>query len=262
MILGTCQRNRPIENIIKIHRAWSGQTIPFSILAFMDFNDKKNNLSLDRLFHLKLNPYEGANNSSFMINKGIRIYTETTHEFIQLIGDDCFPAHSDYFKVCLDLMDDYDIIMPKLIRCDPGFIAPDFDSINDKSYKEFISSAKPEWQIYYNEGAIFTKFEVFKTLRGYDETYVGWGYEDKDFIKRAEKIGYRVKKLDPPYHLVHSYHPRVMMHSEEAEINRRIYNLTLQNKLPLLRMDENWGLRNKPKINIELRNLLAKRGKI
>jgi hypothetical protein len=261
MILGTCQRNRPVDNIIKIHKAWSFQTMPYSIFAYIDFNPQSSSLSLDRLFHLQLE-YEGINNSSYMINRGIRSLTATEEQYIQLIGDDCYPAHPDYFKVCLDLIKDYDIIMPKLIRSDPGFIVPEFNTIYDKDYINFIKSAKPEWQIYYNEGAIFAKLKVFETLRGYDETYIGWGYEDKDLIARAEQYGYKIKRLDPPYHLVHSYHPRLMMYSKEADINRRIYNLTLQKKLPLIRMDEDWGLNKSPNVNYKLRKELENRIKI
>jgi hypothetical protein len=44
-------------------------------------------------------------------------------------------------------------------------------------------------------GALVIKRELFLEIRGYDERYMGWGFEDKEFSDRISKI-YDIKTLD------------------------------------------------------------------
>lgn len=252
--IGVGQRNKDVSLITKIYNAWKNQK--FDGFYFFDWSKTANPFSFPKFEYLN-RYYDGEFNASFQLNVGIRYLKDKNYQYIQIIGDDTYPANPNYLDVCMSLMDDYDIVMPKLIRGNK--VIPEFNDINDKSYQDFINAANPEWQKYYNEGAIFLNLKVIEYLEGYDENYVGWGYEDKDFIERAIQAGFRIKKLDPPYHLVHSYHERLGMYSKNAMINNQLYTMTKRKKIPIKRMSKNWGLANSPKVDYNLRNELEKR---
>ncbi|MCS6798828.1 MAG: glycosyltransferase [Myxococcota bacterium] len=47
----------------------------------------------------------------------------------------------------------------------------------------------------------------FERVRGYDERYVHWGYEDRDMVARAERAGLRIVWIHERTSMLHQWHP-------------------------------------------------------
>ncbi len=59
------------------------------------------------------------------------------------------------------------------------------------------------------------RLSVFKELGGYNEEFVGWGYEDDEIVNRFEKFGHpRVYLKD--YIAYHFVHPRVLQNAAQV----------------------------------------------
>jgi len=52
------------------------------------------------------------------------------------------------------------------------------------------------------------KTSTFKKLGGYNEEFIGWGYEDNEIITRFKKLGYSIGTLEH-YNAYHLDHPRI-----------------------------------------------------
>jgi glycosyltransferase involved in cell wall biosynthesis len=49
----------------------------------------------------------------------------------------------------------------------------------------------------------------FERVRGYDERYVYWGFEDKDMVARAERAGLSLEWIHDDTSMLHQWHPRM-----------------------------------------------------
>jgi len=118
----------------------------------------------------------------------------------------------------------------KLIKTD-NFIVSDADiifidkqynlSLNKKSFflaKPFILvDFKTKWLIdhSYGVGKIFiTNKKTFEIIKGFDENYVGYGYEDVDFA-----ASYYILKKEP-----YSFIDSLVLHLDHSDINSSITN--------------------------------------
>jgi hypothetical protein len=53
---------------------------------------------------------------------------------------------------------------------------------------------------------------LFEQLRGYDEAYLHWGYEDADLLARAQAVGADVHSIATSTTMLHQWHPRAKDH--------------------------------------------------
>lgn len=66
-----------------------------------------------------------------------------------------------------------------------------------------------DWQVVRgSQGRVAIRREQFLGLRGYNENFQGYGYEDLDFINRCRALGFTVQHLD-------AAHLQVIQHSDE-----------------------------------------------
>lgn len=83
--------------------------------------------------------------------------------------------------------------------------------------------------------------EFFFEVRGYDEQFRFWGYEDLDMTSRATCYGLDVEWISERTYMLHQWHPSVKLDRNfQRKINRWRYELTKQ------RVQKNrggWGLR-------------------
>lgn len=66
------------------------------------------------------------------------------------------------------------------------------------------------------------KKSFFERVRGYDESYVFWGFEDNDMVSRAERAGLSVVYIHERTSMLHQWHP------------------TTKNDRPLLKLKNKW----------------------
>lgn len=51
-------------------------------------------------------------------------------------------------------------------------------------------------------------FDLFEQLRGHDESFDSWGYEDNNYVFRAKSLGFGASMLDlDPSGILHQWHP-------------------------------------------------------
>src|SRR5262249_33589731 len=70
-----------------------------------------------------------------------------------------------------------------------------------------------------NGGVIWVETGLYREIGGYDERVRGWGYEDREFFQRIERIN-RIERL--PETLLHLDHARPAEHGAGVEANRRL----------------------------------------
>lgn len=80
-----------------------------------------------------------------------------------------------------------------------------------------------------NEGIFITYSCLFKFVRGYDEFYEEWGYEDSDVQKRFQFLGLEIISIKDSTFYLHQWHPKFQSLDpdrtrETHERNRRYFN--------------------------------------
>jgi hypothetical protein len=103
-------------------------------------------------------------------------------------------------------------------------------------------SARLGWELHPSIAATYTAF--LRLVRGYDEYYAVWGYEDLDLMRRLECLGLRRRKLDTQSFYLHQWHPKFedVQGGELAEQIRR-NRAHLDENRSILRNGPGWGLR-------------------
>lgn len=63
--------------------------------------------------------------------------------------------------------------------------------------------------------------DVFEAIGGFDERYVGWGWEDNDFGRRIVKAGFELRRGTGK--VIHQYHPRAQV----SDANRQLWEQSI-----------------------------------
>jgi hypothetical protein len=69
--------------------------------------------------------------------------------------------------------------------------------------------------------------KAFENLQGYSSEFRGWGFEDRDFLSRAEIAGISVKAIGTAPHFSHSEEARTENYEEKIRLLSRERNLRL-----------------------------------
>ena len=70
---------------------------------------------------------------------------------------------------------------------------------------------------------------VFRELGGYNEEFVGWGYEDEEVVARFDKLGHPRKILEN-YNAFHLDHPRKM--GDSVQVFKNYYRYLVVKNMP------------------------------
>jgi len=91
--------------------------------------------------------------------------------------------------------------------------------------------------------AIYTmKTDLVKSLNGYDENYIGYGFEDIDFNLRAAKNGIETE-IHTKSDIYHLHHPKGGWGDPEQELqNRQLFTTRKAEGFPNPPRPENWDL--------------------
>jgi glycosyltransferase involved in cell wall biosynthesis len=81
---------------------------------------------------------------------------------------------------------------------------------------------------------------LYQVIRGYDEHYESWGWEDDDLMQRFTYLGLRRKVLDAGSFYMHQWHAN-SERSTDAEQTRRNESYFKSNH-SILRNDDGWGV--------------------
>lgn len=170
-------------------------------------------------------------------------------------------AKTDY--VCLTDVDQifqpnfFGIVLAELrnsskvfVRCKTYFSTylPPFpaDTINWLKYRKFLANVRRK-QIKdpHGEGCchgVSKKWLI--SVRGHDEKYIGWGYEDKDLVLRASAAGYNMVWVDNKTSMVHLPHKRDKNYFRFAHISKN--KARFEKKREHIRVKANntvWGMK-------------------
>jgi predicted glycosyltransferase involved in capsule biosynthesis len=91
-------------------------------------------------------------------------------------------------------------------------------------------------------GCQCTSMKNWNRLRGFNEDFVGWGSEDVELLKRATKMGLKVKWMGeslPKINLFHQHHakPDIKGDLECQEVNKKLFRNSKQKSVNL----NGWG---------------------
>jgi len=86
-------------------------------------------------------------------------------------------------------------------------------------------------------GIIMAPKKYFFDIRGYDEFYKGWGYEDDDIIKRFLMLGLKTQNIRNKTSYLHQWHKTSKENKQRALINKRHF----ENAKGFLRNPVCWG---------------------
>ena len=121
-----------------------------------------------------------------------------------------------------------------------GLLDPlDMDSLREKSKLMYRQDA---WPFTRNPGINMGLKHYYERIRGYDERYTLWGYEDDDFVKRMELSGLRVTNDNSQIYCIHQFHPiERVLEPEKFNPTLQLNWRMLKNDHSIIRNSSGWG---------------------
>jgi glycosyltransferase involved in cell wall biosynthesis len=147
----------------------------------------------DRINHIMVESELGYVHKTLICNIGVQNAT----------GDYIIFNDADIYMKLDDVIDQIDPETDKVIKPFECFVKFDEDITNEFINKRRVKAKNCSVIHDLGAGAIVLHKQSFLDIRGYDERYMGWGFEDKEFADRVTKI-FDVKIL--PFKGVHLYH--------------------------------------------------------
>jgi hypothetical protein len=144
-----------------------------------------------------------------------------------------------YSVVCSVMHDLKENLDGYLKECYSNMSNPNIEYIQQKSILRL-----PNRYTQYHPSVLCAYTLVYKYVRGYDEYYTVWGYEDEDLIKRFRRIGLSIYTIKDKASYYHQWHPKYegvsSMHGLQdiIEMNRKHFAETSS----AIRNDKNWGM--------------------
>ena len=133
----------------------------------------------------------------------------------------------DFLKTALDTISDSDGQTLVLCACRdlPESLAEQRWSVDD--FPRLLQAA-PSYRKGGGTGACQVACrQWFVDVRGYDEKYVFWGYEDKNLVRRASKSGLALRWIHDRTQMLHQWHPTTKFDRLwRRRLNRLRYKLT------------------------------------
>jgi len=207
----------------------------------VDFGSNRNVASFLRKYewlHVIRVMHRGIFHKSRALNIGIK--AAKTKYVCMTDVDEVFQPN--FFEIVRNSLTDNNFI-----RCKTYFLDI-FPSqfIREFKYKSVLDLAKRRnFKRPHGEGCCHgVNLDWLLSARGYDERYVGWGFEDKDLVLRAEYSGLRMKWVDDKTSMVHLPHQRDPAYFSEV---RRIENEKIfkqkrnSGKIAIKVNDNGWG---------------------
>lgn len=185
---------------------------------------------------IKTHPY--LFNRTRLVNVGVRGYCKT--EFVCLDDMDVF-LDANFYVQARELLNTYSLVYP----FDGTFynIRHEYTTIANLKMSDVHASDMKLLNSDSVGGMQFIHREDFLKGGMTNELFLGWGYEDREFYARFEKLGYSIKKMSNAiYHFNHPRNYNSDGRSPYIKDNEAIYNsVCAMSKEELLRyIDENF----------------------
>jgi predicted glycosyltransferase involved in capsule biosynthesis len=168
---------------------------------------------------------------AFTRNVGARRATRRILGFI----DADLVLDPEMFEKVLELLRSPGSVYAHVYRMDRGPGDPIFRNLEVEAFRENCKTGNcdPAGR----GGCFFIDQGTFNSLRGYDERFYGWGYEDNDILRRLENSRIRVVALMQfDLFAMHQHHPHKPNHWWRADENR-----DLMASEEIQRNPEGWG---------------------
>jgi hypothetical protein len=129
------------------------------------------------------------------------------------------------------------------IRRIPKDVTP--ENVGEK-YPKLLKQAKVDSRRLFGDGCCHTVARQWMmTTKGYDEAFIGWGFEDSDMTHRARMRGLRfanICKKTTMIHLPHSYYNNPYYSSKLKDKNKAYYWKKRQHRIFYGNKGKNWGV--------------------
>jgi len=135
------------------------------------------------------------------------------------------------------------------VMCDTHFLEtplgdPSPAAFDRATYFRLLEKAKKSKKRPHGEGCCHgVSTEWLRSVRGLDERYIGWGFEDKDLVLRAKFSGYSIVSLSSKTSMVHLPHSRDKKYfNKKLRLrNERLYKEKRASKDVIANVNTKWG---------------------
>jgi len=134
------------------------------------------------------------------------------------------------------------------IRCKTQFLShlPKISpkNLNLGIYRELLVESKKDPQRKsFGEGCCHgVSRDWLLSVNGYDEKYIGWGYEDNDLVYRAKESGYDMFWVDSLTSMIHLPHPRDVTYFSNKLISaNKAYFIGRHKRSIIANSGKQWG---------------------
>lgn len=191
-----------------------------------EFADKYN----IQYFHL---PGPSPFNRSWSINYAYKKFKKNTDRYLFFTDLDLvFPPN--FWKSSFEILGSRHAILIPLV-----YYVRQEASDTLACYEDLSKQKENSWRQFFG-GACLLDPHLFERIRGFDESYVGWGAEDNDFINRIQFVGADVIKTSN-IEVMHLDHPRTGESNEElVRKNRKRLKQKEEGNIPMIE-SRPWG---------------------
>jgi cellulose synthase/poly-beta-1,6-N-acetylglucosamine synthase-like glycosyltransferase len=118
-------------------------------------------------------------------------------------------------------------------------------SLKEYSYGKLLDIAKKQTKRVYGEGCCNSvETEWLKSVRGWDENYIGWGAEDSDLMLRARFSKFKVIWMQNLTNMIHLPHSKNAIYYSNIYTRRNRQYLSMRRRKPsdiIVNKNKNWG---------------------
>jgi hypothetical protein len=134
-------------------------------------------------------------------NQGVRLLPPV--ETLLFIDADTLLA-PNFIECGLRLLDRRVLINCRLLDLPRGAVTPETDVVRD--FERLKSLTQPRLEISAVGGCQWVRTKAFAAIRGHDEGFKMWCFEDMDFQRRARWLGLQPVHLEEQTALLHQWH--------------------------------------------------------
>lgn len=224
IIAGTKNRNDyRLVNFLKSIRSqnYNQQLIKIIII---DYGSKEEYVQKIKELCSKYSAQYIRENNSLIWNrpKCINIGIKKANTKYVVISDIDIIFENNYIKEAVSKMKEniYQAVYSKMFDARKEDILEDTDVI--KNYQEILGQSKSrgyfeDLDVYYGISIVFLPKKLVDIIGGLDEFYEGWGYDDKDLIKRLTLAGAKISDISYATSYLHQWHEKFEGFDKESD---------------------------------------------
>jgi hypothetical protein len=198
--VGGTDRIRQFRTVLASLRAQSHSSMEIIVVEHSDTPELNNDLPRDiRYVHIPKTPEDGFNKS-----KALNVAAGHAHGRCLLIHDADYVVPRDYVSECCRVLKNVHGVRPSRFN----FHLDERSTFEFTEARELPCRPCPEFVVQNNPTPMALRAESYWEIGGHDESFIGWGGEDVEFLSRLRTLSVCEGGWLPTIHLWHPPAPR------------------------------------------------------